>query len=79
MSRDRPVAESDGSWGHHGVRANDFDRWVQERDRPLVEFMDAVETVRQFVGGDEGERIRQALLSLVRPKTTFDPTVNLPW
>lgn len=39
--------------------------WQQyEQDRPIVEFLDAVDTVAAFVGGDEGERVKRALLDL---------------
>ena len=44
-------------------RPNDG-REQYERDRPLVEFLNAVDTVAMFIGGDEGERIRRALLDL---------------
>jgi hypothetical protein len=40
------------------------ERQQQERDRPVCEYLDAVETVVAFIGGDEGARIRVALLDL---------------
>jgi len=72
---------------HDDTRPNDSDRVQYERDRPLIEFMDAVETVAVFIGGDEGERIRRALLDLAHLPEPVPPqqlrlpdlTVNVPF
>lgn len=65
------------------------ERQQQEQDRPLVEFLDAVDTVATFIGGDEGERIRAALLDIAhlpqpgppreQARINFDTTADLPF
>lgn len=67
---------------------NDSDRVQYEHDRPLIEFMDAVDTVALFIGGNEGERIRHALLALAQfpepvpanqHRINFNMTAALPF
>lgn len=49
--------------------------WQQyEQDRPLREFLDAVDTITAFIGGEEGRRVRAALHGLAHYQEPPPPT-----
>lgn len=54
-------------------------RQQQDQDREIAGYMEAVETVAHFVGGDEGERLKRALFEMAHlPMPTPDRQLRLP-